>query len=107
MIAAGRTALEVLEDFGDARPPLEWLLQTAPRLKPRLFSIASSPRLHPGAAHITAAVVEYSTPHRRRKRGVCTSWLAQLQPGSKVRADMFHRGFLAVPGVNGCLGFRI
>ncbi|EIE26765.1 riboflavin synthase domain-like protein [Coccomyxa subellipsoidea C-169] len=78
----GRTALEVLQDFEDATPPLEWLLQAMPRLKPRYFSIASSPRAHPGQAHITAAVVEYATPHRRRKLGVATSWLAGLQPGS-------------------------
>jgi sulfite reductase alpha subunit-like flavoprotein len=88
-LAAGRTALEVLEDFEDAAPPLEWLLQTMPRLKPRYFSIASSPLTHPGQAHITAAVVEYATPHRRRKRGVCTSWLASLQPGkATVRTSL-------------------
>lgn len=89
---AGRTALEVLQDFGDAAPPLEWLLQAMPHLKPRYFSIASSPRAHPGQAHITAAVVEYATPHRRRKVGVATSWLAGLQPGSpeaRVCAPLF------------------
>ena len=78
----GRTALEVLQDFEGEWLPLEWRLQAMPRLKPRYFSIASSPRAPPGAAHITAAVVDYKTPHRRRKRGVCTSWLATLQPGS-------------------------
>ena len=38
-----RTLLEVLEDFPSAAPPLEWLLQVGPRLRPRLFSIASAP----------------------------------------------------------------
>ena len=77
----GRTVLEVLQDFPSALLPLSWLLQAGPRLKARQFSIASSPRMHPGEAHLTAAVVNYLTPYRRRKQGVCTTWLAGLQPG--------------------------
>lgn len=73
---AGRTVLEVLTDFKSAAVPLEWLLQTVPRLKPRLFSIASGPLLHPASVHLTVAVVEWATPYKRRRRGVCTSWLA-------------------------------
>ena len=45
--------MEVLQDFPSATPTLEWLLQAAPRLKPRLFSIASSQALLPGHAHLT------------------------------------------------------
>lgn len=40
--------LEVLEDFPSAQVPLQWLLHTVQRLKPRQFSIASSLRAHPG-----------------------------------------------------------
>lgn len=76
----GRTVLEVLQDFKSAQPPLQWLLQTVPHLKPRQFSIASSLRKHPGSAHITMAVVDYKTPYKRRKYGVCSSWLARLTP---------------------------
>ena len=80
--SAGRTVLEVLEDFPSARVPLQWLLQIVPRLQPRYFSIASSLAAHPGQVHILAALVDYQTPHRRRKRGVCSAWLAGLQPGA-------------------------
>ena len=86
---AGRTVLEALEDFPSARVPLPWLLQTVPRLQPRYFSIASSLAMHPGQVHILAALVDYQTPHRRHKRGVCSAWLAGLQPGmpdAKVNA---------------------
>ncbi|KAK9834355.1 hypothetical protein WJX84_005108 [Apatococcus fuscideae] len=72
----GRTLLEVLDDFRSAAIPLEWLLQAAPRLKPRLFSLASACISHPGEAHVCAAVIDYQTPHRRRKKGIITSWLA-------------------------------
>jgi len=88
---AGRTALEVLEDFPSARVPLEWLLQIVPRLQPRYFSIASSLPAHPGQVHILAALVDYQTPHKRHKRGVCSAWLSGLQPGaSDARVSEWH-----------------
>lgn len=74
--------LEVLEDFPSAQVPLAWLLQIVPRLQPRYFSIASSLRANPGRVHILAALVDYLTPHKRRKRGVCSAWLSGLQPGT-------------------------
>ena len=77
---AGRTVLEVLQDFKSAQPPLEWLLQTVPHLKPRQFSIASSLAKHPNSAHVLMAVVDYKTPFKRRKQGLCSAWLASLTP---------------------------
>lgn len=76
----GRTLLEVLADFKSVQLPLEWLLQAAPRLHPRLFSIASSLAAHPATAQLAVAVVQWVTPFKRRRRGVCTSWLAGLDP---------------------------
>lgn len=72
--------LEVLDDFPSARPPIEWILQTGPRLKCRQFSIASSLAAHPGQAHVLVAVVSYRTPHGRLKKGLCSNWLAGLAP---------------------------
>lgn len=60
--------LEVLQDFRSATPPLEWLLQTVPRLRPRLFSISSSLAAHPAQAHVTAAIVDWVTPFKRRRQ---------------------------------------
>jgi sulfite reductase alpha subunit-like flavoprotein len=82
----GRTLLEVLQDFKSAQPPLEWLLTAAPLLKPRLFSISSGPALQPGRVHITAAVVTWSTPFKRTKLGLCSSWLAGLLPAAGAAA---------------------
>ena len=86
--AAGRTVLEVLQDFKSAQLPLEWLLQTAPHLKPRQFSIASSLAKHPNSAHILVAVVDYKTPFKRRKQGLCSSWLASLQATKLSQPEM-------------------
>ena len=78
--------LEALEDFKSAALPLEWLLQVAPRLQPRLFSIASSLRAHPGQAHVTAAVVSWVTPFKRKRK-------ARRAGGAR-----------ATPGLRGVLG---
>jgi len=58
--------------------------QVCPRLQPRQFSIACSLAAHPGEAHITLAVVDYRTPYKRRKQGLCSTWLASLEPGEGV-----------------------
>ncbi|KAL3677409.1 hypothetical protein R1sor_027357 [Riccia sorocarpa] len=75
-----RSVLEVLLDFPSVQLPLEWILQLVPRLKPRSFSIASSERAHPNQAHVTLAVVEWTTPFKRKRRGLCSSWLSKLDP---------------------------
>ncbi len=84
LCCAGRTVLEVLQDFKSAQPPLEWLLQTVPHLKPRQFSIASSLAKHPNSAHVLMAVVDYKTPFKRRKQGLCSAWLASLTPPHRL-----------------------
>src|SRR4029077_16399733 len=45
------------------------------KLMPRLYSIASSPKVYPEEIHLTVAVVRYETNHRERV-GVCTTFLA-------------------------------
>lgn len=75
-----RTLLEVLQDFKSATPTLERLLEAAPLLQPRYFSLSSSPDAHTNRAHITAAVINFKTPSRRLKKGLVTTWLAGLNP---------------------------
>ena len=66
-----RTLLEFLDDFPSVAVPLPWLLQTAPRLKPRLFSIASSfVRDGPNTVHLTVTRAEWHTPYGRQRRGL-------------------------------------
>ena len=50
---------EVLEGYPSLKVPSSLLLTQLPLLKPRLFSISSSPRQYPGEIHATVAVVSY------------------------------------------------
>jgi sulfite reductase alpha subunit-like flavoprotein len=61
----GRTLAEVLDDFPSAAPPLAWLVESAPLLQPRQFSIASSPRMHPGQASFSALFASGETSEPR------------------------------------------
>ena len=92
----GRTVLEILTDFPQARLSLNWLLSYSPRLRPRQFSIASSLSLYPEKAHLLMAVVDWTTPGRRIRHGLCSTWLAGLDPGRKI-AIWVERGALHMP----------
>jgi sulfite reductase (NADPH) flavoprotein alpha-component len=50
------------------------------KLQPRLYSISSSPKAHPGQVHLTVNVVRFESLTRRRK-GVCSTFLAdRIEP---------------------------
>ncbi len=48
------------------------------KIAPRLYSIASSPKAHPGEVHLTVAVVTYTT-HGRQKYGMASGYLGHGQ----------------------------
>lgn len=58
--------------------PFEWLVQLVPPLKTRAFSISSSPAAHPNEVHLTVSVVSWMTPFKRKRYGLCSKWLAEL-----------------------------
>ncbi len=67
-----------LIDFFDEVPASRWepqeIAALMKRLVPRLYSIASSPTLHPTDVHLTVAIVRYQTNGRDRN-GVCTTYM--------------------------------
>ncbi|HEY4988561.1 MAG TPA: sulfite reductase subunit alpha [Opitutaceae bacterium] len=70
-----REFVDLLEEFPSARLSPQELVDHMRKLMPRLYSIASSPRLHPQEIHLTVAVTRYRTNARERV-GVCTTFLA-------------------------------
>ncbi|XP_073717118.1 NADPH-dependent diflavin oxidoreductase 1 [Misgurnus anguillicaudatus] len=77
-----RTALEVLADFPHTTAELsvDYLLDLFPEIQPRSFSIASSLLVHPNRIQILLAVVRYKTKLFKPRKGLCSSWLASLDP---------------------------
>ncbi len=80
----GREVLDLLEMFPGARPAPREFIAALDVLQPRLYSIASSPRVHRGEVHLTVAVVRYESRGRKRE-GVASTFLAdRVGPGESV-----------------------
>jgi len=72
---AERHLIDVLEEFPQIPLTPEEFCDHLRRLVPRLYSIASSPRLFPDEIHLTVATVRYNTNGRSRV-GVCSTFLS-------------------------------
>ncbi|HEY2605462.1 bifunctional nitrate reductase/sulfite reductase flavoprotein subunit alpha [Paraburkholderia sp. RL18-103-BIB-C] len=70
----GQQLADVLHEF-PVRLTAAELTGMLKRLQPRLYSIASSPKAHPGEVHLTVSAVRYSNGRRHRK-GVSSTFLA-------------------------------
>ncbi|MEQ6924595.1 bifunctional nitrate reductase/sulfite reductase flavoprotein subunit alpha [Pseudomonas mosselii] len=66
----GRQLVDVLREFPRQWPLARWLELLKP-LQPRLYSISSSPKTHPGQVHLTVSTVRYG-----ERKGVCSAFLA-------------------------------
>ena len=70
-----RDYVDALRDFSSFEFTPQQLLEGMDRLKPRLYSIASSPDFEKGTVHLTVAIVRY-THHERDRTGLCTGFMA-------------------------------
>lgn len=83
-----REFVDLLAEYPSARfTPQEWVALLR-RLMPRLYSIASSPRLYPREVHLTIVITRYRTNDRDRV-GVCSTYLADRVPPQLGRAPVF------------------
>ena len=84
--------MEVI-DFLHAHPSVRWTVPefvgSLRKLQPRLYSIASSPRMFPEAVHLTVAAVRYET-HGRRRHGVASTHLAERVGEAETVPVFFH-----------------
>lgn len=77
--------LDLLEKYEACELPFERFLELLRPLKPRYYSISSSPRKHPGQASITVGVVR--GPARSglgEYRGVASNYLAERSPDDGI-----------------------
>lgn len=85
-VRSKRTVVEVLADFPKTTPlvPVDYWFDLIPAIKPRAFSIASSPAAHKNELHLLVAVVSYQTRLRTPRTGLCSNYLATRKPGDVV-----------------------
>ncbi|BDB63213.1 hypothetical protein RDE2_50070 [Rhodococcus sp. RDE2] len=78
----GRQAMDVIAEYPFKAPWDEWK-DLLGRLRPRLYSISSSPKTNPREVQLTVSVVRYEFEGRSRA-GVCSSFLADHSKGVDI-----------------------
>ncbi|MGF7050686.1 cytochrome P450/NADPH-cytochrome P450 reductase [Paenibacillus sp. DS2015] len=77
--------LDILDKYEACEMSFERFLELLPPLKPRYYSISSSPRLTPDRSSITVAVVKSPAWSGRGEfRGVASNYLADRKPGDDI-----------------------
>jgi sulfite reductase (NADPH) flavoprotein alpha-component len=71
----GRELIDLINDHPADFSDGEEFVGVLKKLQPRLYSIASSPKAHPGEVHLTVAIVRYRS-HDRDRGGVCSTYLS-------------------------------
>ena len=95
----------------------EDLIAPLRKLQPRLYSISSSPKAHPGEVHLTVGIVRYEAGGRQIK-GICSTYLADRvdagghvpvfvhkSPSFRLPADLSRPVIMVGPGT-GIAPFR-
>jgi len=81
----GREISDLLTAFPIKGLTAQQFISILRKLPPRLYSIASSPKAHPGEVHLTVAAVRYDG-HGKARKGVASTFLADdSAKGEKVK----------------------
>lgn len=89
--------LDVLQLASSAQISPTRLIELLSPLTPRLYSIASSPKAHPGEVHLTVAKVVYDLNGRTRKGVASTMFADRLGAGDVVRVFVHAASDFTVP----------
>ena len=87
------SVVDLLDEFPSAEITLAALLELLPKQKPRLYSISSSPLLHPQHLQISVGVLQIKTDAGKVRQGLCSNYLAGLEVGAKVRIGVRTSSF--------------
>jgi len=90
----GRDLIDLILDYPADFNDGDEFVSVLKRLQPRLYSIASSPKAHPGEVHLCVGIVRYHSFGRKRG-GICSTFLSDrsrgLQPGVYVHSNNAFR----------------
>ena len=96
----GREIIDLIHEFPAREMSADALVGILRKLPPRLYSIASSPKAHPGEVHLTVGVVRYDA-HGRQRKGVCSTYLAdRIAEGDKAEVFVTTNKHFKVPADN-------
>ncbi len=87
-VSAGPHVVDALTGGVSVKIAPAELVKTLKKLQPRLYSISSSPKAHPGRVHLTVGAVRYEKEGRARK-GVCSTFLAERAQAGVTRVGVF------------------
>ncbi|WP_406248405.1 bifunctional nitrate reductase/sulfite reductase flavoprotein subunit alpha [Streptomyces anulatus] len=79
----GRQAVDVLAEHPVRATAAAWAEVLGP-LRPRLYSIASSPLVDPHRMRLTVSVIRYESHRGRVRKGVASTFLADAEPDSPL-----------------------
>ncbi|WP_193214695.1 sulfite reductase subunit alpha [Luteolibacter marinus] len=90
----GRDLIDLVVDHPADFTDAEDFVEILKKLQPRLYSIASSPKAHPGEVHLCVGIVRYNT-YGRKRGGICSTFLSDrsegLKPGVFVHSNKAFR----------------
>jgi sulfite reductase (NADPH) flavoprotein alpha-component len=93
----GREVIDLLVDYPVPGLSAVDFCGTLRKLLPRLYSIASSSKAHPGEVHLTVAVLRYHS-HGRNRGGVCSTLLAdRVEIGGSLPVFLHHNKNFKLP----------
>jgi sulfite reductase (NADPH) flavoprotein alpha-component len=93
----GRELIDLVIDYPADFSDADDFVSILKKLQPRLYSISSSPKAHPGEVHLCVGIVRYET-HGRQRGGVCSTFFADRMTGeTKPRVYVHSNPAFRVP----------
>ena len=92
----GRELIDFVYEFPAAFENGADFVSLLKKLQPRLYSISSSLKAHPGEVHLTVGLVSYESRYRMRN-GVCSSFLCERSAGKQPRVFVHHNKIFRLP----------
>ncbi|QTN32771.1 flavodoxin domain-containing protein [Akkermansiaceae bacterium] len=86
----GRDLIDLVIDHPADFTDGEDFVSVLKKLQPRLYSIASSPKAHPGEVHLCVGIVRYNS-HGRQRGGICSTYLSDRPQDSSKPGVFVHR----------------
>jgi sulfite reductase (NADPH) flavoprotein alpha-component len=93
----GRQAIDVVSEFGVRARAQEWA-DVLTALRPRRYSVSSSPLVAAQEVRVMVSVVRFDSPRGMRRKGVCSAYLAEAAADAPVEVSIRRSAHFRPPG---------